>query len=632
MIIWEGFHETRFDIFYELASFDLRAFLNGPSLGYSEYLKIYPERYRNFTSGHLLEQMAHLADALSHLHSGYYHPSMGRVCLAHNDFKPDNILVFYTPEYPAGQWKIADFGLSNIKYDKSDRSGGYQSHLTLAPRDLIVQISPTTCKRNPAGYSAPEIERVGISQEDGRESDVWSFGCVFAMVLAYALGQTPTVRLLLACRDANSNNDRFYEKRPDMHGYFRIKLPIVDWLHDLPQAHPRDSGWVQECVDLIFEIFRVLVVGRSSGAGSNGRAGHITSLKGRPRAKYIRDEIHDIREKAEGRVPRQRKRSSMQDRLFHRPETPPTESADSSPIKDRIDSGCHGRGPFLVTPPRDTALASAGPVTDRYEDQYAIAPQVERLRQSSQDQTLVIRPQLPQGDEMSSREVHGLGMNVPHPQTDVPRIFTPNRETTNAEPEAVKSPNHLNRMYGGSPPKDQALGTPDSASRSPTSSSTPSIRSEADYRAPGSRHSSIIVERVSHPLEPLPGAVSARIKFPAAKMTHTRLAPDGSHVAFWAKEKKSKVLICHLSLPSHNWSAPNDTKLKPMDHYSGLVVTPPKDFKCVTVALAADRAAIHYSKKGEVEVSAQHDLPLSVSDYVSGPRLLIVAKERSLSM
>ncbi|GAB7347541.1 hypothetical protein MBLNU459_g4434t3 [Dothideomycetes sp. NU459] len=107
MIIREDDHETRFDIFYELASFDLRRFLNGPDSaeGYLDHFNFHPDHYCDFNAGHLLEQMAYLADALRHLHEGI--------------------------------WKIADFGLSNIKQDKANSAPTKQSYLALAPRDRL---------------------------------------------------------------------------------------------------------------------------------------------------------------------------------------------------------------------------------------------------------------------------------------------------------------------------------------------------------------------------------------------------------------------------------------------------------------------------------------------------------------
>ncbi|KAF4540676.1 Ankyrin repeat protein [Lasiodiplodia theobromae] len=85
---------------------------------------------RNGSSGYwaadLIREIYTLADALEFLHEGLY--GSNKMRCAHNDLKPENILIFFPDssdaeeQYPVGQWKIADFGISKIQQGKTRTS------------------------------------------------------------------------------------------------------------------------------------------------------------------------------------------------------------------------------------------------------------------------------------------------------------------------------------------------------------------------------------------------------------------------------------------------------------------------------------------------------------------------------
>jgi serine/threonine protein kinase len=79
---------------------------------------------------------------------------------------------------------LADLGISRIKKARNN------PHQVLVSGDLIGEVTPTAIRRVPGTYTAPEIENRGFQQHDGRASDVWSFGCVLSVTLAFALGGT----------------------------------------------------------------------------------------------------------------------------------------------------------------------------------------------------------------------------------------------------------------------------------------------------------------------------------------------------------------------------------------------------------------------------------------------------------
>lgn len=626
MIVWEDDHETRFDIFYELASFDLRRFLNGPDKaeGYLDYFSTNPDHYANFNSGHLLEQMAHLADALRHLHSGYWHPSMGRVCLAHNDFKPENILIFHSSSslYPAGIWKIADFGLSNIKQDKSGQSQTKHSSLALAPRDLIVQISPTTCRRNPAGYSAPEIERQGFVQDDGRESDIWSFGCVFSLVLALCLGRTLTVSELNGLRSSNGN-DRFYEKQIGSYKSFKVKTPVFDWLTDLPNLYLIEGDWVQQCVDLIFDIFRVAAAGRGSPSKTNSQAGHIFSLVGRPTGETIRDRIHRIRENTQGNWIVSPPLQPVSVETPTRPHTPPYSDSLDGLHPSSSPPGSHGLWSLPGIHDRNTTndAPNCHPADIRDISHKELRTQqlsILNLERSSTDLAIKRKP------------ISGLAIQL---QPAIPKILKPESSVYEIPADIGKAITEEPRSATSSPwigrvPSDSSRpvsAATDPGSPQPTSSpirhtnsapehrvsvssasphTPPSVQSSAST-TPGPRHSSLVPDPLHHTITRSDMEPSSRVKFPIASMSHTRVSPDGKHVAFWTEKKDRKVMICHLSFPSHCWS--RDTRVMPMAQYVGLQIVPPRGYKCAIVALSGDRAVIHFKTSEEAEVGVQRN-------------------------
>lgn len=618
MIIWEDEHETRFDIFYELASFDLRRFLNGPStsnFGYLDYHNANPSHFGDFDSGHVLEQMAHLADALRYLHSGNFHPSTGSVCLAHNDFKPENILIFHSSakEYPVGKWKIADFGLSNIKQDKSSQPQAKPSYL--APRDLIVQISPTLCRRNPAGYSAPEIERQGFVQDDGRESDIWSFGCVLSLVLAFCLGRSPMVSNFNRLRLANGN-DRFYEKQATSPKSFKMKSLVFDWLTNIPNMYTVQGNWVQQCVDLIFDIFRVALASRGSLSEVNPQAGNIFSLMGRPSGESIRNRIGHIR-KSTGNWNVLPVSLPNTVQIHNRPRTPSNPDSQDNP---RTSTSSHP-----LPGPGSPCLEHQSDVGVKRDSGMNLSNSSDSARLQSKHSPIEAFEVPSSSLPIRKKTVSGLGIRS---EDTTPRIVTtespasdhlvrinrkPIEQPENMAPTSMGFPDNPTRR--GSAATDPSSSRPNNSPITHTVSApephtpvhsllhrTPTARHPSGSTTPSSRQSSVTHDPVFPSIMAKPDP-STRVKFSNVSMSHTRISSDGRHVAFWDERADRKALICHLSFPSHHWS--RSAKLSPMKLYKGLEITPPRGHTCATVALSTNHAAIHFKANDGAEVSVR---------------------------
>lgn len=124
--------------------------------------------------------------------------------MPHMDLKPENILIF--DEHPGivGKWKLCDFGISVLQQGPSPSAYRDNNELNSSStlrigsvKDLYLKVMDRTiqtpARQRPATYQAPEVEHgVPPDQHDfasgGRSIDIWSYGTIFAEVLAYASG------------------------------------------------------------------------------------------------------------------------------------------------------------------------------------------------------------------------------------------------------------------------------------------------------------------------------------------------------------------------------------------------------------------------------------------------------------
>jgi serine/threonine protein kinase len=248
---------------------DLHQFLYFPHKVVNDYATL----SRRFSPHALLTEAGILAGALEFLHSGLRAEDTGvHMRCAHQDLKPENILICYPQRlgaqgYPVGQWKIGDFGLATIEEEVIDNSrvvptppvGEFD---TRAPVDVLREASFTPARRGPGPFQPPEVQTADDAKISTRR-DVWSFGCILAMVLAFALGGPEEVK---AQRQRRRTADEQFYHRP--HGMRRtsmhpvqtdaeLKPPIRHWLDthissDL--ARNTHSPWISHCSRLIIEL------------------------------------------------------------------------------------------------------------------------------------------------------------------------------------------------------------------------------------------------------------------------------------------------------------------------------------------------------------------------------------------
>ena len=218
-------------------------------------------------------QMHHVADALRWLHNGIITQGkqQSKICFAHMDLKPNNILIDKGSS-SVGRWVLTDFGISAFKEDEGSEPNNFVS-IRDYYQNLTINTQP---RRDPGAYQPPEVEHTGnkvlegrITAEEGhagRRGDIWSFGCIFAEVLVFALGQTALVKQFRKDRkgpkEKRYSTDYFYEKipsetlHPDATGkHYRVRPWIEDFLHRLSETYtPLPKNTINCCVETILEI------------------------------------------------------------------------------------------------------------------------------------------------------------------------------------------------------------------------------------------------------------------------------------------------------------------------------------------------------------------------------------------
>jgi serine/threonine protein kinase len=264
-------HGSTFIIISPLADLDLHKFFRGS----------YPDfqaRQRRFTPIALLKESLGLAAALNFLHDGLRVREGQKVACGHLDLKPENILVKWGATV-VGRWKIHDFGTSRIKEPSTinPKVSG------LLPGDFIRQFSFTRASRAPGPFQAPEVQ---FSQERviSRESDMWSFGCILAFTLAFAIGGPKHILQLAKTLDESvsedtETDDYFYTTDSINKSKFIIKPKVAEWLKSLKIDNSGKTPWVNNTLNLIFSTLVVDTKARLKASDALNRLDAICSEK-----------------------------------------------------------------------------------------------------------------------------------------------------------------------------------------------------------------------------------------------------------------------------------------------------------------------------------------------------------------
>jgi serine/threonine protein kinase len=257
-----------FNIFFNWADYDLHTFLHSE------------RELNNPFRRALLQEASNLAGALHFLHN---HIKDGRkVKCYHMDLKPENILVL-DGNHLVGKWMIADFGISAIHPDTGiinmRRGKDDDAH-------SVHEESKTKARRYRGKCQPPEVDHSWPKRKEGVNSkgDIWSYGCILAMVFAFSLRGKDSVAELDDARTRDGlgreqSQDFFYVMN-DM-GQMILKPEVSDWLTSRLRIK---SEWVHRCVDLIQRILH-------------------PNLESRPHADVIERELSEISEISPDREP-----------------------------------------------------------------------------------------------------------------------------------------------------------------------------------------------------------------------------------------------------------------------------------------------------------------------------------------
>lgn len=220
-------HGSTFSLFFDLASCNLWEYLSGGEA--CKTLQSYPGE--SYKPSNLKEKAAifgrgrDVAGALAFLHTRFESDEFKNVACYHLDLKPHNILVFDAYQEDRERWKITDFGLSRVKSWKTP-VGDIRLPFTRRP-----EIPGTRNNRGEGTYLAPEADKGKMRME----SDVWSFGCIFSLVLSYIDGGPNRVKEFQRQRtQLQSHNDCFYITD---YKYRHILSPVVtNWFIGLEES------------------------------------------------------------------------------------------------------------------------------------------------------------------------------------------------------------------------------------------------------------------------------------------------------------------------------------------------------------------------------------------------------------
>ena len=232
----------------------------------------------------LLEQSKNLAEALKFLHNGFKTKANDwDIKCAHLDLKPSNILIFESTQKDevVGNWKLSDFGISVFGAEHLQGSTTVELGSAGDFFNKLERTIRTSPRRIPGVYQAPEIEHSQLNSDDNsnpergaRTSDIWSFGAIFAEVLAYAHGGASGVTRFDQKRKRRTtisgelvHNDFFYTTMPEHMRRPSSTLPCILrrevslWLEEFSFEHQQGSPpqgvclrcWA-ECVRSILEV------------------------------------------------------------------------------------------------------------------------------------------------------------------------------------------------------------------------------------------------------------------------------------------------------------------------------------------------------------------------------------------
>lgn len=202
---------------------------------------------------------------------------------------------------------------------RSQTQGRRDDHRVLSAKHYArngdtVNLRP---RRHDGTYTAPEVQEAvpyidtlsPFTEKDqgiGHKSDVWSFGCIVAEILAFALGGPQHVKAFTRARQANNcTNDYFYEEKREqssittthltMHqpscstSFFQVQKGVLQWLDKAYDGASSEQTWIR-CV--VGTIKMILVTDRARRPNSEGLLNLLKHVQTHAFSFDVEDHVH----------------------------------------------------------------------------------------------------------------------------------------------------------------------------------------------------------------------------------------------------------------------------------------------------------------------------------------------------
>ena len=267
----------------------------------------------------LLRELFEIASALVWLHEELHiFGSLDRY-LAHQDLKPENVLLTRDShsdggnlQFPAGKWMLTDFGVSLFEKNTNKKATRAQSIRDAGPR-LTSSADRDRITRGHGPYQPPEVD---LKRVDGRKCDVWSFACILCDVLAFACGKEKALHEFRKVR-FDGRNDFFYRAKGNSvdrakvinRSNTELKSEIKDWLREYADKATED--WTPDYVSLIEKVL-------------------VPNPLDRPEMRDIMNDLDRLPHKIDKVINRNRKIASVDTRTVRSANAQSTSSAVSS--------------------------------------------------------------------------------------------------------------------------------------------------------------------------------------------------------------------------------------------------------------------------------------------------------------
>lgn len=222
--------------------YDLQLFLHEGKDVY-DFERAFPHVSPQSLFRDVYRQMTDIASALKWLH-GSVEVDRKMVHFAHLDLKPNNILIDADNRSTVGKWVLTDFGISAFTEDRERGQSRFLSIRDFVDEKLTVKVSAPLFGGT---YQPPEAHSVYQSMSGssnltsrahvGRSGDIWSFGCIFAVVVSFAVGRREAVEAFRKKRRHSFDNDYFWsapEPKTKSRQKYEMREAVHRWLLELP--------------------------------------------------------------------------------------------------------------------------------------------------------------------------------------------------------------------------------------------------------------------------------------------------------------------------------------------------------------------------------------------------------------